>query len=381
MKGLWATFVRELRDKRTLLIGALALAAVPWIGPFVPGLRRFDPEEVRRTFMILLGVALPPALALGLGASVLGEEVAGRRLGFYFARPLEAWAIWGGKMLVALLVPVSAAALIFTPLIILFTRGGDDVRDAHEFFGWSLALSVMLGVLAQVGAGLYRTRSPWLALDLALAALVAGGFYFVGREMFDRGAQEAFQRSTVWTAVAFVSTCLAAGFAQVAQGRSDPRRGHLALAVVLWGGLLLCLGGASAYAAWYFSPEPADLQDRVVLPLGDGDHFLYSGFSSRGRTFFAPWFAMDARDGGGRQVSANLAPAAVSPNRRHVLLTEGALSPRLVLVSALPGQSPVVTRAALGEGPAWPLCLSDDGALVVLKGMPFAQIVETATDT
>ena len=378
MKGLWAIVLRELRDKRTLLIGALVLGVIPWIAPFFPGLYRFKTEDVRGAFMILLGLSLPPALALGLGASVMGEEVAGRRLGFYFARPLGAWAIWGGKMLVALLVPLAAAVLIFTPGEAVLLAGGNGVPEG-PILG-SLALSVMLCALAHVGAGLYRTRSPWLALDLAVAAFVAGGFFFLGRHMVDSGAQEAAARAGRWLSVALVAICLAAGFAQVACGRSEPRRGHLALASVLFGGLFLCLGGAMATAAWYLSPEPADLRGRVVLPLADSDHFLLSAFGSRGRDLYAPWFALDARDGSARQIVANLAPAAVSPNGRHVALIEGALSPRLVLVSAVAGQPPVVTRAALDDDRgAWPLCLSDDGALAILRYTGFAQIVDTAT--
>ena len=375
MKGFWAIIVRELRDKRTLLIGALALGVVPWIAPFFPGLSRFKTEDVRGAFMILLGLSLPPALGLGLGASVVGEEVAGRRLGFYFARPLAAWAIWGGKMVVALLLPLVAAVLIFTPGAAVL-RGDVPVGPVVG----SLAISVLLCAVAHVAAGLYRTRSPWLALDLALATFVVGGFYFVGWQAVDSGARDLAVRAGPWLALAVVVIALSAGLAQVAQGRGDPVRGHLALAVVLWGGLLVCLGGASGLTAWYLSPAPADLRGRTVLPIGDGDHFLLSAFGSRGRDFFAPWFALDVREGRGQKVAANLAPAAVSPGGRHVALIEGAISPRLVLVSAVAGQLPVVTRISLDEGrEAWPLCLSDDGALIVLKYAAFAQIVDTAT--
>lgn len=376
MKGLWAIMVRELQDKRTLLLGALPLGVIPWIAPFVPGLSRFKAEEVRVAFMALLGISLPSALALGLCASVVGEEVAGRRLGFYFARPLAAWSIWGGKMLVALLVPLTAAVVIFTPLATLPPLPSGPFQAA----GWSLAAAVLLGALAHAGAGLYRTRSPWLALDLALAAFVAGAFYFVGWQMFDFGARDVALSAGVWLAVALVVTCLTAGFAQVAYGRSDPQRGHLALAATLWGGLLLCLGASAALAHFYLFPEPADVGGRTAFAIGDGEHFLLSGFRSRGRYIFAPWFAVDARDGSARRVAASLSLTAVSPNGRHTVLIEGELSPRLVLVSAVAGQTPVVTRAPLDQGAEFvPVCLSDDGALAILRYNGFAHIVDTAT--
>jgi WD40 repeat protein len=63
-----------------------------------------------------------------------------------------------------------------------------------------------------------------------------------------------------------------------------------------------------------------------------------------------------------------------------VLFLEGFLDPRLVVVSAVPGAAPVVSRAPLAEGKEfWPLCLSDDGMLVVLRSGGYARIVDTAT--
>jgi hypothetical protein len=157
MKGLWAIAVDELRSKRALLMGMLALGALPWAAPFFPGLHRFDAADVRSAFMILVGLSLPPALGLGLGASVVGEEIGGRRLGFYFARPIGAWAIWGGKMLVALLVPLLAALVVFIPGAIVLLPGKRELAVA---LAAAAALSALLCGLAHVGAGLYRTRSP-----------------------------------------------------------------------------------------------------------------------------------------------------------------------------------------------------------------------------
>ncbi|HVQ30900.1 MAG TPA: hypothetical protein VMV21_15020, partial [Vicinamibacteria bacterium] len=256
MKGLWAVAADELRSKRALLTGMLALGALPWAAPYFPGLHRFDAADVRSAFMILVGLSLPPALGLGLGASAVGEEIGGRRLGFYFARPIGAGAIWGGKMLVALLVPLLAALVVFIPGAVVLLAGKREVLEA---LGGTAVLSALLCGLAHVGAGLYRTRSPWLALDLVAGALVFGGFYLVGHQMVDGGAAEGAARSGPWLAGVLLVCCLGAGLAQVAFGRTDPQQGHMALAGVLWGGLLLSLGIVSAASSWYLSPTPAEL--------------------------------------------------------------------------------------------------------------------------
>ena len=283
-------------------------------------------------------------------------------------------------MLVALLVPLTTSVVILALAILLRSVANDDLDEVFTFLQVSLVWTVVLGALAHAGAGLYRTRSPWIAVDLALLAVVAGSFYFVGRDMIDAGALHAALDAGLWLAGAVVVACLAAGFAQVAFGRSDPRRGHLALAAVLWGGLALCLGGATFFARWHLAPDPGDLQGRVVVCLGGGDHFLLSGFKARGRDYFAPWFVVDARDGGARRLGGRLSAVAISPNRRHAALVEGVLAPRLVLISSVAGQPPVVTRAALADRQeAWPLCLSDDGALAVIKFGSYSQVVDTAT--
>jgi hypothetical protein len=387
MTGLLAVVGHELRERRSLILAVPVLALLPLLSPYLPGLSRWPADEVRTVFVMLIGFALPWALALGLGASALGEEVAGRRLGFYFSRPLSAFAIWGGKMAVALLLPLMASILVYGPLV-LTRRDGSGT----PWTPWLVSLGMMLVLagLGHVGATLYRTRSSFLALDLALAALFLGAIYLLGRRLIDAGAGSALLTfgpdlgtGPFWTAGivgGFLFTLsLVAGFAHVAAGRTDPRSGHLTLSLTLFGGLALGFAAAAGYAAWLLNPTPARLAHRRVLPLADGQHFLFEG-SRAGQAWASATFLVDARDGRAKRITLGTTGAVSSPRGQHVLFLEGFLDQRLVVVSAVPGAEPVVSRAPLAEGKEfWPLCLSDDGMLVVLRTGGYARIVDTAT--
>ena len=229
MNGFLTVARRELWERRNLVLAAPILALLPLLAPYVPGLTDV-PEGVRRlAFKALLGFALPLALALGLGASALGDEVAGRRLGFFFSRPLGTFAIWGGKMVVALLVPVAISVLVVGPFVLFRTEGGDLAWRGFRSMPWFVILgfSWVLASLAQVVAGLYRTRSPWLVLDLALAGALSTAFYLLVWHLVDAGAGPRHTNlgpdsPPLWIATLYlVGICLAAGYRP---GRGGPHR-------------------------------------------------------------------------------------------------------------------------------------------------------------
>ncbi|HEY6547711.1 MAG TPA: hypothetical protein VI589_07385, partial [Vicinamibacteria bacterium] len=320
MTGLLAVVRHELRERRSLILAVPVLALLPLASPYLPVLSGWPAEEVRTVFVMLIGLALPWALALGLGASALGEEVSGRRLGFYFSRPLSAFSIWGGKVAVALLLPLTASILVYGPLV-LARRDGSGAPWSPWLF--SLGGALVLGGLAHVGATLYRTRSTFLALDLALAALFLGAFYLLARRLIDAGAGYALLTlgrnlgtGPFWTAGivgGFLFTLsLVAGFAHVAAGRSDPRSGHLVLSLTLFGGLGLGFAAAAGYAAWVLNPSPSRLAHRRVLPLGSGPNFLLDGFRA-GQAGSSATFLVDARDGSAKRITLGTTGAVSSP--------------------------------------------------------------------
>ena len=264
MKGLWAIAVDELRSKRALLMGMLALGALPWAAPFFPGLHRFDAADVRSASMILVGLSLPPALGLGLGASAVGEEIGGRRLGFYFARPIGAWAIWGGDAGGPARAPARRPRGLHS--------GGDRSSPGEARAG--------RGTRGRCGPLRFALRpgprgSRPLPNAVAVARPGSRGRRLRGRRFLPRGAAHGRQRGGRGSVPR--RSLARRGTAGLLPGRGpgpgglradrSPARTHGPRRRAV-GGLLLCLGMSSAAAAWYLSPPPADLQDRVVLPPG-----------------------------------------------------------------------------------------------------------------
>src|SRR5688572_31008663 len=105
MNAALAIARREVRERRSLLAAALILGLLP------VALKRLLPvpaDDIGELLSILLYLAFPTAVALAVGASIVGRDVVERRLGFYFSRPLSAGALWGGKFLGGALLVTAA---------------------------------------------------------------------------------------------------------------------------------------------------------------------------------------------------------------------------------------------------------------------------------
>jgi hypothetical protein len=287
MSKLLAVAARELRERWLLFPGALASGCFPLVLPAF-GVERELMPVVGAVGAILLGVAA----GLIAGASMLARDAANGRLGFLFSRPVSWPVIWGGKWLAALVLVVLGGFLAAIPWMVAFpltTVGGhhggswlramaDDPQGAVFFF-----LVIVLAVgLANFGATLYRSRSPWAALDLVLllAALWATRRYVAPLWLYG-----ALAPLTEWsTAVALlplVLGLLAGSVAQVAIGRTDVQRAHRALSLGFWAVVAFTLASAAGYWAWVRSAGPADVNvhagasdpsGRWVYVEGSGRH-------------------------------------------------------------------------------------------------------------
>jgi hypothetical protein len=123
MSGLWAVLVREIRERRAIPLAALALGILPVIAGSIPALTRIGGTDVREDLAVVLGFAFPVAVALGLGVSVIGRDLAEGRLGFYFSRPISGFALWAGKMGATLILIGASALLVVLPAHLLTAEG------------------------------------------------------------------------------------------------------------------------------------------------------------------------------------------------------------------------------------------------------------------
>jgi ABC-type transport system involved in multi-copper enzyme maturation permease subunit len=138
---LWIT-ERELRERRLVLVGAFLIGLLTLATPLLPRLRSEKPLYLINTGATIMGVAISVAVAILAGASAIGRDLAERRLGFYFSKPLGSMSIWGGKMLGALLLAVVSGLLVVLPATLLgggliggFSAGRISFGGLHSCLG------------------------------------------------------------------------------------------------------------------------------------------------------------------------------------------------------------------------------------------------------
>jgi hypothetical protein len=263
MRSLLAVAAREVGERRMLLALALVAAVLPLSYPLL-GVHRAN----WRLLAVGLAICLTLGAALLTGASVIGRDLSERRLGFFFTRPLTSITLWAGKMLAALVLTATTLALSSLPLLWIGLGDLAWERWTNLALGaGALGLVALIGLAHAASVG-YRSRSPWFAADLLLAAGAAAWVTHIVRAHLSH-----LLMPPVRTLLAMAVAALAlAGAAQLAIGRTDARRGHAAQALVLWSVLFAGLAFAQAYTHWLVHPRWSDLVSADAVesaPRGD----------------------------------------------------------------------------------------------------------------
>jgi hypothetical protein len=336
MRVFLALVRRELAERRGIVWGVVAMVAFPFLARLLPGLRPETAREAQGTLALLATFTLPTALALGLGASAVGEDLARGGLGFYFSRPLSAWGLWGAKMAVPVLLALGAWAALVPQMSMTSRRVGVFSALHEPTLMWWPAILVALVLLANVGSVAYRAKDGLFWLDLAAAVAVAVGSLGIAWRLYEAGAAGTLfflivpVAGVVWTSAGL------AGALQVAHGRSDVRRGHRILSGVFWGGLGAGVLAGAVFAAWVLAAGPADLG---VQPFGGAlaspeGHTVAFG-SDGHRAGYRPLFLLDTVSGRSQAVPwARLGGLGLSADgRRAVWVEEG--HPAVLVVAQL----------------------------------------------
>lgn len=405
MRGFLAVFEREIVERRLLLVAALVLGLVPLLAPLLPGMPSARPSELRDGTALGLALVLSFALALLLGGSVIARDLAERRLGFYFARPLSGAALWAGKLAAAAALTVGAGLLVLLPTTLL-----NGFPDASGYWGTSSGVFrsgfdlavIWLGILlltisaAHAMSVMLRSRSPWLLLDLVALGVtvpVAGTCLLTlarngaGVQIWERFGPAPVTGPTVLLYIEIAVALVAllgltlAGGAQVMRGRTDLRRGHRVLSIVLWSLLLPAALVLAGYTRWFLAASPEDLvsvHGTVGSPASPWIA-IYGGAAHRGG--YRPGFLYNV--GSGRFVRAGFGlssfSSGISPfnrlplarfsvdGRRAVWLESGDMRTNdqelMTLDLRRPGASPQPTRVLL-RGMVSSFALSPDGQRV-----------------
>ncbi len=283
MKRFAAVALREIAERRFVLVAAAAAAAIPFLVPLLPGVPGDQGTTARSITALILSSAIGLGGSLLVGASVVGRELAEKRLSFHFSRPLSAPVIWGGKLAGGLTLVLAAELLVYIPTSLASgVFPGLPEMSVDTGVVWAILLSAIpLFFCAWLGSVALRSRSPWLVVDLfLLVAIPAAGFLAARRFLRYGGWVDA-------TAAAATATCvllgifLAATFAQAVVGRTDARRGHGAQSLALWGLSLAALAAGALWAERTIDPGVERLVRASATPAGGGGDWVFVDGSAR----------------------------------------------------------------------------------------------------
>lgn len=301
---------RELRERRFVFAAAAVGALMPYIAFLLPGTQNFSRQDAG-TVGIVIAIIFAVALSFIVGASLVGRELSERRLSFYFTRPLPGTSIWFGKLLAGVLLVVASFAIIAVPAVIASSPRLKTFAETP----WWLPLSLLGWFLAMLLIGhtistMVRSRSPRIAIDLALLVVAITAGWFIVRRLFAVFADEAASWTLLIFAIGLVISAVAAGAWQLSRGRSEARRSHAALSQFLWPSIGVVLLIGAGFVAWIFSARPSDLIDPDVAQ--PAPQWLYMMGKAHLRSDYHPVFVVNAANGDSVRLQAIPAQGAVS---------------------------------------------------------------------
>jgi len=285
VRKLLAVAAREMRERWLLFPASFALGFNPLVLPAF-GVDRQVMPFVGLVTSILLGAGA----AVVMGSTMLARDVANGRLGFLFSRPVSWPAIWGGKWLAAFVLVVSSAFLAAIPWMAAFPlaslgghHGDSWLRAMLDGPGsvFCFTLIVLVVGFANFGATAFRSRSPWLALDLVLllAALWAIRQYVAPLWLYGILGKDDWTGLLALLPLAL--GLLAGSLAQVAFGRTDVRRAHRAMSLAFWAVVGLTLAVPAGFWFWVRSASPAEVSVQATTRDPGGRWIYVEGTASR----------------------------------------------------------------------------------------------------
>ncbi len=263
MSGYIAVTLREIVDRRAVLLAAVAAAMIPLLVPLLPA-NPTTTGEARDVTAWAVATLVTVGFGLLLGAGLLASDLVEGRIGFYLARPVSTVALWAGKLTGAVVLVLGAAAVV---LAVPMALGPTDapVGSGWSGVGWGLLGIAVAGVLCttlgHVLAVMWRVRSRWLLLDLVAAVVVTAGLWWAAHLILSVYAEDLVPPLAIALLVVTLVSLVSAGALGLARGRGETNRTHRVLSTTLWSLLALAVATADAYGVWVASPTPADLEE------------------------------------------------------------------------------------------------------------------------
>ncbi len=307
MKNTLVITRRELAEKRFVFLTAIAFALLALIVPFMPGIHAGERRNALAMASLIFSTAFTVGLAAILGANIIGRELSDGRLSFYFSKPISAASIWFGKLIAATLLIVVSFAIIGSPALIAGFRNvvqtWTNLGDSLPAIRIILVTAAVFFLLGHVIGTFVRSRSAWLVFDFVAAAICGTAIWWSGRSLLLGFAVELTRRLALILSIFAVAAIIAAGYWQVARGRTDRKRSHLELSRFLWTALGCALLVLAGFTAWVTSVSFSDLIPESVDHSGSGAWAIIGG-TAKHRHDYRASFLYHLSDGHAVRIAA-----------------------------------------------------------------------------
>jgi hypothetical protein len=384
MSAFLAVTRRELAEKRFVLLAAAAAGLFPLGLPLVAHLPGASAGEARGFAAVILAATVAGGLSIALGSSVLAGEIASRRIGFFFSRPVSAAALWVGKLSAAMLLVIASVAIVLVPSMTVNRNLAplNDLFSTGPVAACAIALGffLLLLLLSNAAGIATRSRSPRLAADVLVLALVALAFWSMGARLrrFAMAPGSVLALIVGVLAPLLLVALLIAAHRATASGRTDVRAAHRALSATLWVVLGISTLACEAYSVWALAAPPASLKDLGASCLGTQGWITLSG---RARGLEASYL-YDTRTGRFQRIPNDSWQTAVSENEKTAAWLEASApqGPWTVKTLRLDDASarPVETRVTFSRQPS-SLVLSPEGDKIAALDREVLSVTELAT--
>lgn len=273
---------QELSARRFVLITAAVLALIPFAVLLLPGVAAHGVPTVIATAGGFVALAYILGLSLVLGATFVARDLTDKRLSFYFSKPVDATALWFGKLAGTVATIAMSAAIIVIPSTL---AAGDEVSFWKEGGLFFAAGATALFLAGHAVSTMLRSRSALIIADLVAAAVAVAILYVYLRALqFDVEA-------VVWPfAGALLAILLGAGAWQLSRGRIDVRANHRELSRFLWSATALLLLIAGGVIAWVVSVTPGDLRSDIMTIHASPQWILKAGEAKNRGGYQAAFF-------------------------------------------------------------------------------------------
>lgn len=397
MKPFVTVLRREIAEHRMFLAAGVLVGLMPLALPLLPGTEGSLPSELRAGAAAVLAVLLGVTVAFILGTSALTRDLAERRLGFYFSRPISGLSIWGGKMSAAAIVTVGTSLLVLLPAFLLgdlavplsppVQSGMFDGNERLELVLTGAVLLLLLMLLSHAVSTALRSRTPWLLLDVAALTVIASLALFGWNQLSAAGALYISPPLILMLLLALAAGLIAGSLVQVLRGRTDLHAGHRWLSWTLWVVLGLSTLGLTGLVQWALSAEPEDLAGLGAHEISGAGSWIFVEGPAPHRLGYQPAFLYDTASG--RYVRTHLQwygswlgkPRIFSENGAWAAWIESrsARGPQSLVRVDLRGSQPRVYRDPVTFWPDTRLALSPDGSRLALYSYNKIQVQETET--